>query len=88
MNKNNSTNIRKNSKSFLGMHIGTRRSCLKKKTRHEKFCDTVPLLGQPSCKCVVRYWQASGKLLQVVKGINNSVTNVPLKKSSKNISSF
>ncbi len=30
-NTNNSTNIRKNLKSFLGMPIGTRRSCLMKK---------------------------------------------------------
>jgi hypothetical protein len=40
---NNSTNIRKNSKSFLGMSIGTRGSCwMKKKTGHEKSRDTVP----------------------------------------------
>ncbi len=30
-NTNNTTNIQKNSKSFLGMPIGTRRSCLMKK---------------------------------------------------------
>ncbi len=42
-NTNNSTNIRKNSKSFLGIPIGTRRSCLVKKTKHEKSRDTVPL---------------------------------------------
>jgi hypothetical protein len=42
-NTNNSTNIRKNSKSFLGMPIGTSRSCLMKKTGHEKSRDTVPL---------------------------------------------
>jgi hypothetical protein len=43
MNTNNSMNIRKNSKSFLGMPIGTRRSCLKEKTEDEKSRDTVPL---------------------------------------------
>jgi hypothetical protein len=42
-NTNNFTNNRKNSISFLGMPIGTRRSCLKKKTGDEKSRDTVPL---------------------------------------------
>jgi hypothetical protein len=42
-NMNNSTNIKKNSKSVLGMPIGTRRRCLMKKTGHEKSRDTVPL---------------------------------------------
>jgi hypothetical protein len=42
-NMNNSPNIRKNSKSLLGMPIGTRRNCLMKKTGDEKYCDTVPL---------------------------------------------
>ncbi len=42
-NMNNSTNIRKNSKSVLGMPIGTRRRCLMEKTEHEKSRDTVPL---------------------------------------------
>jgi hypothetical protein len=42
----NSTIIRKNLKSFLGMPIGTRRSCLMKKTGHEKSRDTVPLRSQ------------------------------------------
>jgi hypothetical protein len=39
---NISANIR-NSKSFLGLSTGTRRSCLKKKTRGEKSGGTVPL---------------------------------------------
>jgi hypothetical protein len=43
MNTNNSANIRKDSKPFLGMPVGTRRSCLMKRTRDEKFCDTVPV---------------------------------------------
>ncbi len=43
-NTNNSTNIRKNSKSVLGMSIGTRRRCLVKKTGHEKSHGTVPLM--------------------------------------------
>jgi hypothetical protein len=43
MNTNNSTNIRKNSKSFLGMPIETRRSCLMKKTGHKKSRDTSPV---------------------------------------------
>jgi hypothetical protein len=42
-NTNNSTNILKKSKLFLGLPIGTRRSCLIKKTGHEKSRDTVPL---------------------------------------------
>jgi hypothetical protein len=42
-NTNNSSNTRKNSKSFLGMPIWTWRSCLTKKTGHEKSRDTVPL---------------------------------------------
>jgi hypothetical protein len=42
-NSNNSLNIRKNSKSFLGVSIGTRRRCLMKKTRVKKSRDTVPL---------------------------------------------
>jgi hypothetical protein len=44
-NTNNSTNLRKNSKSVLGMPIGTRRRCLMKKTGHEKSRDTVPLMN-------------------------------------------
>ncbi len=35
-NKNNSTNIQKNSKSFLGMPTETGRSCLMKKNRRRK----------------------------------------------------
>jgi hypothetical protein len=42
-NSNNSSNIQKNSKSFLGMSNGTRRRCLMKKTRIKKSRDTVPL---------------------------------------------
>jgi hypothetical protein len=42
-NTNNSTNIRKNSKSFLEMPIASRKNCLKKKTREEKSRDTVTL---------------------------------------------
>jgi hypothetical protein len=40
---NISANIRKKSKSFLGLSAGARRSCLKKKTRGEKSGGTVPL---------------------------------------------
>jgi hypothetical protein len=36
-------NIRKKSKSLLGLSTGARRSCLKKKTRGEKSGGTVPL---------------------------------------------
>ncbi len=46
-NTNNSMNTQNNSKSFLGMPIGTRRSCLMKKTGHEKSHDTVLL--SPRC---------------------------------------
>ncbi len=42
-NWNNSSNIRKNSKSFLGVSNGTRRRCLMKKTGVKKSRDTVPL---------------------------------------------
>jgi hypothetical protein len=42
-NTNNSTNIRKYSKSFLGLPTGTRRSCLMEYTGEEKSRDTVPL---------------------------------------------
>jgi hypothetical protein len=42
-NTSNFTNIGTNSKSFLDVPIGTRRSCLTKKTRNEKSRDTVPL---------------------------------------------
>ena len=42
-NSNISTNIRTNSKSFLGMSTGIRRSCLMKKTGDKKSRDTVPL---------------------------------------------
>ncbi len=45
---NISTNIRKKSKSLLGMSTGTRRSCLKKKTRGEKSRGTVPLIKRIS----------------------------------------
>jgi hypothetical protein len=41
-NTNNSTNIRKNSKSFLDVPFGTRISSLNKKTGDEKSRDTVP----------------------------------------------
>ncbi len=41
-NQYNSTKIRKNSKLFRGMPIGTRRSWLMKKTGDEKSRDTVP----------------------------------------------
>jgi hypothetical protein len=47
-------NIRKNLKSFLGMPIGTRRSCLMKKTGHEKSRDTVPLRERKRKYCRVR----------------------------------
>jgi hypothetical protein len=42
-NSNNFSNIRKNSKSFLGVSNGTRRRCLMKKTRGKKSRDTIPL---------------------------------------------
>jgi hypothetical protein len=38
-----SANIRKKSKSLLGLSTGARRSCLMKKTRGEKSGGTVPL---------------------------------------------
>jgi hypothetical protein len=42
MNTNNSTNIRKILKWFLGMPSETQRSCLMKKTGREKSRDTAP----------------------------------------------
>jgi hypothetical protein len=53
MNTNNFTNILKNSKSFLGMPIGTRRSCSMKKTADEKSRDTV-LLSEINWLCLVK----------------------------------
>jgi hypothetical protein len=44
MNTNNFTNIRKKSKLFLDVPIGTRGTSLKKKTGFEKSRDTVPLI--------------------------------------------
>ncbi len=43
MTTNNTTNIQENSKSSLGMPLGTRKSCLMKKTGDEKSHDAVPL---------------------------------------------
>ncbi len=45
-NTNNSSNIRKNLKSFLGVSNGTRRRCLMKKTRVKKSRDTIPLRNE------------------------------------------
>jgi hypothetical protein len=45
---NISANIRKKLKSLPGLSTGTRRSCLKKKTRGEKSGGTVPLRPQIS----------------------------------------
>jgi hypothetical protein len=42
-NSNIFVNIRKKSKSLLGLSTGARRSCLKKKNRGEKSGGTVPL---------------------------------------------
>jgi hypothetical protein len=42
-NKNNSTNIRKNSKSFLHVPIGPRKVVGRRKHGYEKSRDTVPL---------------------------------------------
>jgi hypothetical protein len=44
---NISANIRKKSKSSLGLPTGARRSCLKKKNRGEKSGGTVPLSHLP-----------------------------------------
>ncbi len=44
-NSNNSSNIRKNSKSCLAVFNGTRRSCLMKKTE-SKSRDNVPLMEE------------------------------------------
>ncbi len=43
-NSNNSSNIQKNSKSFLGVFNGTRRRCLMKENHSKKSRDTVPLM--------------------------------------------
>ncbi len=44
-NSNNSSNIRKISKTFLGVSNGTRRRCLMKKNRVKKSHDTVSLMS-------------------------------------------
>jgi hypothetical protein len=49
---NISANIQKKSKSFLGLPTGTRRSCLKKKTRGKKSGGTVPLMM--ACRILIR----------------------------------
>ncbi len=49
-NSNNSSNIRENSKFCLAVFNGTRRSCLKKKTRVKKSRDTVPLRRRTGVK--------------------------------------
>jgi hypothetical protein len=46
-------NIRKKSKSLLGLSTGGRRSCLKKKTRGEKSGGTVPLNSRPHAAAAV-----------------------------------
>ncbi len=47
INSNNSLNIQKNYKSFLGVSNGTSRRCLMNKTKVKKSRDTVPLtLGE------------------------------------------
>jgi hypothetical protein len=45
-------NIKKKSKSLLGLSTGARRSCLKKKTRGEKSGGTVPLKGHNHENCL------------------------------------
>jgi hypothetical protein len=54
-NTNNSANMWKNSKLCLGMPLGTRRNCLRKKTRDKKSCDTVPL------RLVLRHYENTGR---------------------------
>ncbi len=58
-NTNNFLKSQKNSKSFLGMSNGTRRSCLMKKTRVKKSRDTVPL-NEVADELKIRFlmWQA------------------------------
>jgi hypothetical protein len=56
MPMNNSTNIQKNSKSFLGMSIMTKRNCSIKKNGDEKSRDTVTLMkGQLSTEKAQRF---------------------------------
>ncbi len=56
---NISANIKKKSKSLLGLSTGARKSCLKKKTRGEKSGGTVPLreifTEVPTCVCSCLY---------------------------------
>jgi hypothetical protein len=44
--RNNSTNLMQNSKSFLGMSIGTRRSYLMKKTGDKQSSANYPLMAE------------------------------------------
>jgi hypothetical protein len=57
MNANNSTNMRRNSKSFLGMPTGTRRSCVMKKKPEAKNLVVLSLSAQS--QLVLRIGKAS-----------------------------
>ncbi len=56
---NISANIRKKSKSLLGLSTGARRSCLKKKTRGEKSGSTVPLSVSSILHCVPSKYESN-----------------------------
>jgi hypothetical protein len=58
--------IQKNSKSVLGMPIGTRRRCLIKKTGHGKSRDTFPLTKQSQ---FVKIGDAESISLTLTKGV-------------------
>ncbi len=69
--RKNSTNIRENYKSFLGIPNGTRRSCLMKKNRDEKFRATVPEVKQriipPGLFGLSSYWTSLQNAASLVR---------------------
>ncbi len=77
-NPNNSMNIKKNSKSFLGMPIETRGSCLMKKTKHEKSRDTVPLRKKISF--IVHLKGPSDQIRNVLKFYQSKALGLAIKK--------
>ncbi len=74
---NISANIRKKSKSSLGLPTGARRSCLKKKNRGEKSGGTVPL-NKPSNLCILELWDLRGEgIHQILKQCFLTVLHKP-----------
>jgi hypothetical protein len=65
-------NIRKKSKSLLGLSTGARRSCLKKKTRGKKSRGTVPLSAKNQLKIPIP-WKTSAESKSWVMYLSKNV---------------